>query len=272
MPQSHRGAGRGNRDVMQQDADADDLSLVQAYRDGDVASFDHLFTRYHVRIRSLCVRYVGDGQLAEDLVQETFFNVLRTLSRVENGFNFSAWIHRIAVNLCHDELRRRERQRRHLEPPGEVLDDLLLQVADHDRRVHPEAALELTRIRRTVWEVAKRLPERQRMVLTLRELQGLSYASIARVMGISQSAVETLLHRARKRFREEYVAAEAGSVVAAGSCAVAQRLLASATSGRLGVRQRRLLVEHLSECRDCRDLVPIQVASVSATAGVGVTP
>ena len=261
---------------MQHDADADDLSLVQAYRDGDVGSFDQLFTRYHTRIRSLCVRYVGDGQLAEDLVQETFFNVLRTLGRIENGFNFSAWIHRIAVNLCHDELRRRERHRRHVEPAGEMLDDLLLQVADGDRRVHPEAALELTRIRRTVWEVAKLLPERQRMVLTLRELQGLSYASIARVMGISQSAVETLLHRARKRFKEEYLAAEAGAVVSASSCAVAQKLLATASNGKLGVRQRRRLVEHLADCRDCRDLVPIQVASSSAPAetgaGAGRTP
>lgn len=259
---------------MQPDADAevDDLSLVRAYRDGDVASFDRLFTRYHTRIRAVCVRYVGDGQLAEDLVQETFFNVLRTLNRVETGFNFSAWIHRIAVNLCHDELRRRERQRRHVEPAGEVVEDLLLQVADQDRRVHPEAALELARIRRTVWEVAKRLPERQRMVLTLRELQGLSYASIGHVMGISQSAVETLLHRARKRFKEEYLAAEASSVVATGSCATARALLDGAGNGRLAVRQRRLLLEHLADCADCRDLVPIHVASTGAPAGAGVTP
>jgi RNA polymerase sigma factor (sigma-70 family) len=252
--------------------DADDLSLVRAYRDGDVAAFDRLFTRYHTRIRGLCTRYVGDGQLAEDLVQETFFNVLRTLGRVEAGFNFSAWIHRIAVNLCHDELRRRERHRRHVEPAGEILDDLLLQIADHDRRVHPEAALELTRIRRTVWEVAKRLPERQRMVLTLRELQGLSYASIGRVMGISQSAVETLLHRARKRFKEEYLAAEAGAAAENGTCAVAQQLLERSTSRRLGVRQRRLLVQHLSECAGCRDLIPIQVTAVSSAAGAGAAP
>ena len=253
------------------DPDADDLSLVQAYRDGDVAAFDRLFTRYHVRIRGLCGRYVGDGELAEDLVQETFFNVLRTLGRVGPEFNFSAWIHRIAINLCHDELRRRERRRRHVEPAGEELDDRLERVADHDRRGHPEDALELTRIRRTVWEVAKQLPDRQRMVLTLRELQGLSYASIARVMGTSQSAVETLLHRARRRFKEEYLAAEAEAAAAEGGCAVVRRLLEVGGAGRLGPRHRRLLIEHLGDCGDCRGLIPALPGGgiPAGTAGAG---
>src|SRR2546430_6033592 len=56
-----------------------------------------------------------------------------------------------------------------------------------------------------VWSVARRLPEKYRLVLTLRELQGLSYANIARKMRVSESAVETLLHRARRRFKEEYL-------------------------------------------------------------------
>lgn len=186
----------------------DDLALIAAYRDGDVAAFDRLFSRYHGRIRALCLRFLGDGPAAEDVVQETFFNVVRSLHRVDEGYNFSAWIHRIAVNLCHDEIRRRERAHHHLEAPSEETDDSLLRVVDRDPRGHPEEALELARLRRLVWDVARRLPERYRMVLTLRELQGLSYASIARVMQISDSAVETLLHRARKRFRAEFLALE----------------------------------------------------------------
>ena len=60
-------------------------------------------------------------------------------------------------------------------------------------------------LRREVWEVAARLPENYRTVLTLRELQGLSYAAIAQVMSLSESAIETLLHRARRRFKAEYL-------------------------------------------------------------------
>ena len=190
-----------------------DLTLVDAYRSGDAAAFDSLFRRYHQRIRNLCLRYLGDTQAAEDLVQETFFNVVKSLNRVDATYNFGAWIHRIAVNLCHDELRRRERQRQHIESGGDDTEETVLRLIDRDRHGHPEAALEITHLRRLVWEVAKRLPERQRLALTLRELQGLSYASIGHVMNISQSAVETLLFRARKRFREEYLALESDATL-----------------------------------------------------------
>jgi DNA-directed RNA polymerase specialized sigma24 family protein len=83
-----------------------------------------------------------------------------------------------------------------------VREEAMLKVADRDRSGHPEDALEMSSLRQLVWDVAKKLPERQRMVLTLRELQGLSYASIARFMGTTEAAVETLLHRARKRHLE----------------------------------------------------------------------
>ena len=188
-------------------AAVDDVSLIAAYLDGDAAAFDTLFTRYHSRVRAVCMRYVGDEHIAEDLVQETFFNVIRALPRVGEGFNFGAWVHRIAVNICQDELRRRSRRAAHIEPGGDP-EEQMLKLADRDKAGNPEQALEITYLRHLVWEVAKKLPERQRMVLTLRELQGLSYASIARVMGISDAAVETLLHRARRRFKEEYLLLE----------------------------------------------------------------
>ena len=63
-------------------------------------------------------------------------------------------------------------------------------------------------MRRQVWAVAQRLPEKYRLVLTLRELQDLSYRQIAHTLKMSESAVETLLYRARLRFKEEYIAAE----------------------------------------------------------------
>jgi len=96
----------------------DDVSLIMAYLDGEAAAFDTLFRRYHDRVRSVCMRYIGDEATAEDLVQETFFNVIRALNRVTEGFNFGAWVHRIAVNICQDELRRRNRRAIHLDQGG----------------------------------------------------------------------------------------------------------------------------------------------------------
>ena len=68
-------------------AENDDLSLIRAYLAGDAAAFDALFSRYHQRIRSVCTRYVGDGPVADDLVQDTFYNVIRTIDRVDSSFN-----------------------------------------------------------------------------------------------------------------------------------------------------------------------------------------
>jgi RNA polymerase sigma-70 factor, ECF subfamily len=232
-------------------AENDDLTLIRAYVDGDAAAFDKLFSRYHQRIRSVCTRYVGDGPVAEDLVQDTFYNVLRSLDRVDGGFNFSAWIHRIAVNLCHDELRRRNRAQQHLATGGDEVEEAVLRLADRDRRGHPEDALEMANLRQLVWDVAKRLPERQRMVLTLRELQGLSYASIARVMGVSESAVETLLHRARKRFKEVFLRMD-DSATRVIDCATVAMLVEADHRRPLRREQRAMLLGHIERCAACR--------------------
>jgi RNA polymerase sigma-70 factor (ECF subfamily) len=232
-------------------AENDDLALIRAYMDGEAAAFDKLFSRYNQRIRSVCTRYVGDGPVAEDLVQDTFYNVLRSLDRVDGGFNFSAWIHRIAVNLCHDELRRRSRAQQHLSGGGDEVEEAVLRLADRDRQGHPEDALEMAHLRQLVWDVAKRLPERQRMVLTLRELQGLSYASIARVMGISESAVETLLHRARKRFKEVFLRMD-DSATRVIDCATVAVLVESDRRRPLRREQRAMLMAHIDRCESCR--------------------
>jgi RNA polymerase sigma-70 factor (ECF subfamily) len=232
-------------------AENDDLALIRAYLDGDAAAFDKLFSRYNQRIRSVCTRYVGDGPVADDLVQDTFYNVIRTIDRVDSTFNFSAWIHRIAVNLCHDELRRRTRAQQHMAGGGEEIEQAVLRLVDRDRFGHPEDALEMAHLRQLVWDVAKRLPERQRMVLTLRELQGLSYAAIARVMGISESAVETLLHRARKRFKEVFLRMD-DSATRVIDCATVAVLVEADRRRPLRREQRGMVLAHIDRCEACR--------------------
>lgn len=227
----------------------DDLVLITAYLAGDAAAFDTLFQRYHARVRAVCLRYVGEEALAEDLVQETFYNVIRALARVGQDFNFGAWVHRIAVNICQDELRRRHRRAAHLDQGGGDPDEAMLKLADRDRTGHPEEALEISTLRQLVWDVAKKLPERQRMVLTLRELQGMSYATIAHVMGISDAAVETLLHRARKRFREEYMRLESPPEEQTRCADLAFMM----TRSRLSLEEKLAAIDHLETCPLCRE-------------------
>lgn len=224
------------------------MRLVRAYRDGDVRAFEVFFARYRDRIRHLCLRYLPE-EAAEDAVQDTFLQFVRSIDRIEEGYRVSSWIQRIAVNLCHDELRRRGRRHRLFEPAGEVTELAMLSVADGDRTRQPESAHELQRTRDLVWDVAATLPPRQRAVLAMRELQGLPYPVIARRLGTTTSAVETLLHRARERFKTEYLRLE-GAQPGIAACRTTARLVADL--GSLRPHQLRRVTRHVQVCDRCR--------------------
>jgi RNA polymerase sigma-70 factor (ECF subfamily) len=244
-----------------------DVQLVRAFQAGSVEAFDQLFVRYHQAITALTGRLVRDPLLAEDLTQETFFRVLRSLDRIDESFNFSAWIHRIATNLCYDELRRRKRSQGPPAPeegpraaqaiPGvEDPDEVMKALASTDQAGLPEDALAMRELRREVWDVAARLPQNYRMALTLRELQGLSYSRIATVMNLSDSAVETLLHRARRRFKAEFLFLSFAEAGGDEKCDMLEELLSGFSLRGLDRQQRQQITEHARGCGRCRELVP----------------
>lgn len=224
-----------------------DVELVVAFRAGDAAAFEELHRRYVGTIYRLVHRKLGDGLLAEDIAQETFVKALRNLHRVDESFNVGGWLHTVARNLCYDELRRRRRDPREL--AGEAEEDQLLQLPAPAHAFDPVVASEANELRRELWAVAQRLPEKYRLVLTLRELQGLSYRRIAQVMSLTESAVETLLYRARLRFKEEFLALNgSGSDLA---CDEVVPLLAPYVAGKLRAAREEALRRHLAGCVNC---------------------
>ena len=227
---------------------ASDVELVRAYRAGDVHAFEELHRRYVGSIYRLVRRKLGDALLAEDIAQETFLKALRMLDRVDDSFNFGGWVHTVARNLCFDELRRRQRDQRVEENDDEDDADLLASLPSTSRSFDPVSVQESNEVRRQVWTVAQRLPEKYRLVLTLRELQGLSYRRIAGILKMSESAVETLLYRARLRFKEEFVALEA-----AGELDHEQvvPLLAPYIAGKLRREQAESVRRHVAVCPKC---------------------
>jgi len=228
-----------------------DQDLVKLFLDGDASGFDEIFRKYNRSVRALCIRVLGDVDTAEDLVQETFIKVIKALDYLDDDFNFSGWIHRVATNACMDEIRRRQRRLQRQVDAGEYEQDALLRSSDDDAMTQPEKAYELQQLRRLIWDVSASLPARQRTALTMRELQGLSYASIARFMKTSESAVETLLHRARRRFREQFYKLE-GPTELPGVCAEVARLAAEGPAVATA-EQRKLVADHVQSCSWCRE-------------------
>jgi RNA polymerase sigma-70 factor (ECF subfamily) len=224
-----------------------DVDLVKAYRAGDIKAFEELHRRYVASIFRLVRRKLGDALLAEDIAQETFLKALRMMDRVDDSFNFGGWVHTVARNLCFDELRRRQRDLR-ADGGDEDDDDLMANLPSTSRGFDPVQVQESNELRRQVWAVSQKLPEKYRLVLTLRELQDLSYRQIARSLKMSESAVETLLYRARLRFKEEFISAEGAGALTHDE---ALPLLAPYLAGKLRRSQAEAVRRHLAVCVKC---------------------
>jgi RNA polymerase sigma-70 factor (ECF subfamily) len=224
-----------------------DVELVRAYRAGDIHAFEELHRRYVGSIFRLVRRKLGDALLAEDIAQETFLKALRMMDRVDDSFNFGGWVHTVARNLCYDELRRRQRDLR-VDDGDDEDGGILAGLPSTSKSFDPVLVQESNEVRRQVWTVAQRLPEKYRLVLTLRELQGLSYRRIAVILKMSESAVETLLYRARLRFKEEFVALEAAGELKHEEVVP---LLAPYIAGKLRRQQAEAVRRHVAVCARC---------------------
>jgi len=183
-------------------ASATDQALVDAFRGGDVAAFEELYRRHHPLVLRRLTRLCGNPAVAEELAQETFLRAAQRISAT-GELHFRAWILRIGTNIGIDHLRALKRT------PAQSLDDMVkvTPAAGTVTVVDTEASVEMRETGRFVASVLERLNPRHRQVLIMREIEGLDYRSIAERLHVSCSAIETLLFRARGRFREEYAKA-----------------------------------------------------------------
>ena len=181
----------------------EEASLVEAFRAGDVAAFERLYRVHQRYVRMQARRVLGDTHRAEDVAQEAFLRLTRQLLNAGGDIRVRAWLHRTTTNLAIDEHRRQRTQRQHTAEGRSPMEDLQRTLERYDDG-HPERMAEQSEVRGLIARVIGSLPPRYRRILALRELEGLDYPSIAAAMGLSVSAVESLLFRARRRFTEVY--------------------------------------------------------------------
>ena len=174
-----------------------DRELVREARDGSHAAFEALVRRYSDRAFRAAYRVVRDEAEAEDVLQEALIKAYRALRNFESRSSFYTWLYRIVVNLALDR-RRRSKAGVSLEWDDNVarqIDARVPRSADAD----PELTSMRGEVRKLVAEGIQGLPDGQREVLLLREVDGLSYEEIAETMQISKGTVMSRLHYARKK-------------------------------------------------------------------------
>lgn len=169
--------------------DPDEALLSEVAR-GDAAAARALVARKLPRLLSLAGRMLGDGAEAEDVAQEAFLRVWKQAPRWRPGAaKFDTWLHRVALNLCYDRLRRR-RELATADPPEQV-----------DEGPAPDRGLEARDVGRRVASALQALPDRQREAIVLCHYQELGNIEAAAVMGVSVEALESLLGRGRRALR-----------------------------------------------------------------------
>jgi RNA polymerase sigma-70 factor (ECF subfamily) len=192
--------------------DLTDEALVNSFRATKEARyFKSLVGRYQHRVYNVAFRILGNAHESEEVVQDTFLKVLQNLEKFHGRSTFAAWLFTISHNLCVDLLRNRKRkgsyqmvsfdpQSSHEEDAVEVNLNVVSQIADTEPG--PAHRVDHLEEQATIAASLEKLPESQRAVLVLHDIEGFSYQEISEMVGVSIGTVRSRLHYGRLKMRE----------------------------------------------------------------------
>ena len=181
----------------------DDVGLVERLRAGDESAFVELVRRYQSRLLRLAQATVGSRAVAEEACQDTWLAVVRGVDRFEGRSSFKTWLFRILVNRARSTASREQRAG---QPDGEAVERFDVNGAwvepptPWSERVDDRLVAE--RLARRVHELLPTLPEQQRQVVLLRDVEEIDAADVSSLLGISDGNQRVLLHRGRAKLRE----------------------------------------------------------------------
>ena len=172
---------------------ADVSRLVRLTLRGDRTAFEQIIVRYESRIMTLAVRLLGRRDDAADVAQEVFLRAFKYLHRADPRRPLAPWLFRIAVNVCRDVMRRRQQRQ------ATFVDDEAVEPIDQSS--DPCAGLERKQQRLILQKALERLPEKERLAIVLRDLEGLSTADVAAILHSSETTVRSQVSRGRLRLK-----------------------------------------------------------------------
>jgi RNA polymerase sigma-70 factor (ECF subfamily) len=175
-----------------------DLELMLRVRRGDTESFDLLLRRHRAPLVNYLSRMLRDCALAEDLAQEVFLRVYQARHRYQAEARFTTWLYRIATNLALNAIRDRRSSALRTEPTNQ---DDLGEAGIIDLHPTVEQQLMQSDRERLIRQAIEGLPENQRAAVILHKYQDVDYQQIAKILGVSVSAVKSLLFRAYESLR-----------------------------------------------------------------------
>jgi RNA polymerase sigma-70 factor (ECF subfamily) len=181
-----------------------DFELIERARKGDDAAFNKVVLTYRKRILGTISRIIGRPEDVEDVGQEVFVRLYYSLDQLRSPEVFEPWLYRLTVNACYDYLRR---QRRRQESRMADLSEQQVMMADAEMSSEARAEeLRKVAVRELVESLLSEVSEEDRILLTLKEVEGLSIRELEEIYGVNENALKVRLYRARQRVLKAYQA------------------------------------------------------------------
>jgi RNA polymerase sigma-70 factor (ECF subfamily) len=180
-------------------AGIDDFSLVKAFQAGDQHAFESLVRRYQHQVANLVYVTMGSRDDVDDIAQEVFIRVYKSLPRFKFDASFFSWVYRITMNLCIDEIRKRKIRK--VLSLDFLTEDALEKSRKNKDHSMPSDSMLLDERRQIVQSALQRLKPEHRDILVLREYKDLGYSEIAEALDISLEAVKSRIFRARSELK-----------------------------------------------------------------------
>lgn len=178
--------------------------FIEKLKQGKQTAFSQLLDDYQQKVFGTCISFVPNKEDAEDIAQEVFLEVFKSISKFKGDAKLSTWIYRIATNKCLEFIRKKNTKKRFAFMQTILGNEIPIDKTNYFTEFnHPGIVLENKEKSATIFKAINTLPESQRVIFTLAKIDGKSYQEIVEITGKSLSSVESVMFRAKKSLKEK---------------------------------------------------------------------
>jgi len=185
----------------------EDIDIVEECKLGDRNAFRKLVKKHQGRVYSIAFRMLQNQEEAKDATQDVFFAVYRSIKRFRGDSKLSTWIYRIVVNSCINKLKSKKRAK--ISDLGEnndlnnIRESETSANAPYSKVLHPGEALERKNLSQAIEKEILKLPQENRVIVIMRDIEGLSYEEIGNILNLPDGTVKSRLHRGRLELKKK---------------------------------------------------------------------
>lgn len=183
-----------------------DRELIERCQKKQPAAFEMLVKRYQDRVFNLCVRFLREPEIAEEVAQDVFVSIYKHIDGFKMDSKFSTWLFRVVANTCHNKSkylrRRKHKMQESIDAPVETEDGEMSRELPDDPRHSPEELTNRMGMNAKIQDAISHLDEDHRVIVLLRDVEDMSYEEIGAILGLAEGTVKSRLHRARNELRE----------------------------------------------------------------------